>query len=50
MADCSKKKKRMMRGTARPNAQDKLQPKVINAYREERHDLDIFRELTFRFK
>ena len=36
---------RMMRDSARAYAQEKLQPRVIAAYREERTDPAIFREM-----
>ncbi|WP_417479616.1 acyl-CoA dehydrogenase [Maricaulis maris] len=36
---------RMVRDTARSYAQDKLQPRVIEAYREEKTDPAIFREM-----
>ena len=36
---------RMIRDTARAYAQDKLQPRVIEAYREEKTDPSIFREM-----
>ena len=36
---------RMMRDSARAYAQEKLQPRVIAAYREERTDPEIFREM-----
>ena len=36
---------RMMRDSARAYAQDKLQPRVIAAYREEKTDPEIFREM-----
>ncbi len=36
---------RMIRDTARAFAQEKLQPRVIDAYREERSDPEIFREM-----
>ncbi|MBM9594932.1 acyl-CoA dehydrogenase [Roseitranquillus sediminis] len=36
---------RMMRDAARAYAQDRLQPRVIDAYREEVTDPDIFREM-----
>jgi glutaryl-CoA dehydrogenase len=36
---------RMIRDTARAYAQDKLQPRVIDAYREERTDREIFNEM-----
>lgn len=36
---------RMVRDTARDYAQDKLQPRVLSAYREERFDRDIMTEL-----
>src|SRR5260370_35336376 len=36
---------RMIRDTARAYAQDKLLPRVINAYLEEKTDRDIFREM-----
>src|SRR3954449_11289078 len=36
---------RMIRDTARAYAQDKLQPRVIEAYREERTDRSIFNEM-----
>jgi glutaryl-CoA dehydrogenase len=36
---------RMIRDTARAYAQEKLQPRVIEAYAEERTDPDIFREM-----
>lgn len=36
---------RMIRDTARAYAQEKLQPRVIEAYREETTDPSIFREM-----
>lgn len=36
---------RMIRDTARAYAQDRLQPRVIDAYREESTDPEIFREM-----
>ncbi|WP_424179920.1 acyl-CoA dehydrogenase [Yoonia sp. TsM2_T14_4] len=36
---------RMMRDAAKAYAQDKLQPRVIAAYRDEQTDADIFREM-----
>ena len=36
---------RLVRDAARAYAQDKLQPRVIEAYREEKTDPDIFREM-----
>ena len=36
---------RMIRDTARAYAQDKLQPRVIEAYREEKTDRAIFNEM-----
>ena len=36
---------RMIRDTARAYAQDKLLPRVINAYLEEKTDRDIFNEM-----
>ena len=36
---------RMIRDTARSYAQDKLQPRVISAYREERFDQEIMQEM-----
>ena len=36
---------RMVRDTARGYAQDKLFPRVLTAYREERHDPEIVREM-----
>jgi glutaryl-CoA dehydrogenase len=36
---------RMMRDAAKAYAQDKLQPRVIDAYREEQTDAEIFREM-----
>ena len=36
---------RMMRDAARAYAQEKLQPRVIEAFREEKTDSDIFREM-----
>ena len=36
---------RMMRDAAKAYAQDKLQPRVIAAYRDEQTDVEIFREM-----
>ena len=36
---------RMVRGTARGFAQDYLMPRVVEAWREEKHDPNIFREM-----
>lgn len=36
---------RMMRDAAKAYAQDKLQPRVISAYRDEHTDVEIFREM-----
>src|SRR3954468_11474011 len=36
---------RMVRDTARSYAQDKLFPRVLSAYREERYDAEIVREM-----
>ncbi|MGB0412469.1 MAG: acyl-CoA dehydrogenase [Pikeienuella sp.] len=36
---------RMLRDAAKAYAQDKLQPRVINAFREEQTDVEIFREM-----
>ena len=36
---------RMIRDTARAYAQDRLQPRIIDAYREESTDPEIFREM-----
>ena len=39
---------RMVRDTARGYAQDKLQPRVLTAYREERFDREIMSEMGAR--
>src|SRR5687767_13917887 len=36
---------RLIRDTARAYAQEKLQPRILEAYREERTDPEIFREM-----
>ncbi|WP_299362153.1 acyl-CoA dehydrogenase [uncultured Paracoccus sp.] len=43
--DLLSEEERMLRDSARAYAQEKLQPRVIAAYREERTDPEIFREM-----
>ena len=45
LSDQLSEEERMLRDAARSYAQDRLQPRIIDAYREELTDPEIFREM-----